>query len=339
MKRFVWLDVLKLLAMLAVIVGHTVSPLGTATEQFVRAIIYSVHMPLLFFLAGVTFKPSRTRQQFLTKAKSSARQLLLPAFLIVVIRALMNILLGQVEVSLPHYIVQRLMALFFSSGTPVHLFGRTVQPAGMVWFLVVLFWARLLLDWLYQVFSEKVITALMLISLLAGHVISKVVWLPLSLDIVFLILPFLFLAYRLATRGLFDNFGRRTLLSGVLLTLIWLAGTIYLYDVLTDKLYLELAARHYPLPWLSMSLAILGSIGLVQLAIYLSAILPFLSNLAILGQYNLYLFMIHAFDPYLSSLWQRSASNSLNSLFRLLVDLAILLVILGVIKIRRLRQR
>lgn len=327
MKRLEWLDFLKFVAMLAVIVGHTVFRSGTETEQLVRGLIYSVHMPLLFFLAGVTFKPSRTVQDFLTKVKKSAGQLILPIIVILVIRAILSVLLGEVEVSLLKFVFQRIIAFLFTSGIRVHLFGRTIQPAGMVWFLMVLFWARLLLDLLYQFFSEKVVGLLMLLSLLSGYFISTIIWLPFSLDIVLVVLPLLYIAHYLSRKGKFNQSRKLALVYGLIFFTVWLLGVLYLYGELTDGLYLELAVRSYPLPYLSFPLALFGSLGFCYLSL-VSANLPLLAKVSKLGQYNLYLFFIHAFDTHFQFLWELTSSALLNGIIRAVVDVLILLIVI-----------
>lgn len=56
-KRLDWIDIAKGIAMILVIVGHTVpnpSPL--------RHAIFSFHMPVFFILAGYTFRPKPWRE-------------------------------------------------------------------------------------------------------------------------------------------------------------------------------------------------------------------------------------------------------------------------------------
>ena len=50
-NRIAWVDVAKGIAILLVIIGHTVN-FGSATRNF----IFSFHMPLFFILSGYTFK-------------------------------------------------------------------------------------------------------------------------------------------------------------------------------------------------------------------------------------------------------------------------------------------
>jgi len=46
-KRVDWIDVARGIAILLVIIGHTVP-----FESFTRVIIYSMHMPIFFILSG-----------------------------------------------------------------------------------------------------------------------------------------------------------------------------------------------------------------------------------------------------------------------------------------------
>lgn len=68
-KRIAWIDCAKGIAMLLVILGHTVANNGNAIEQMIRGGIFSFHMPLFFILSCVTFKFSGDNNEFIKKQK------------------------------------------------------------------------------------------------------------------------------------------------------------------------------------------------------------------------------------------------------------------------------
>lgn len=50
MKRIVELDILRAMAILFVVMGHTL--MGSDVNRFLRGCIYSFHMPLMFIISG-----------------------------------------------------------------------------------------------------------------------------------------------------------------------------------------------------------------------------------------------------------------------------------------------
>ena len=72
--RVRWLDTARCIGIFLVILGHI--SFGTVFGYSVKNWIYSFHMPLFFFLAGLTHK----EMNFAGSIKKAARQLLLPKF-------------------------------------------------------------------------------------------------------------------------------------------------------------------------------------------------------------------------------------------------------------------
>jgi len=70
-QRIQWIDITKGIAILAVVVGHT---LGPYNGQFLGSLIFAFHMPIFFMLSGYLFKMHPISQE----AKRGAMNLLLP---------------------------------------------------------------------------------------------------------------------------------------------------------------------------------------------------------------------------------------------------------------------
>lgn len=70
-QRIEWIDTAKAIGICTVVIGHSVLPVS------LRVWIYSFHMPLFFFLTGMTFKFTDTKTFF----KKRAFSLLFPYFL------------------------------------------------------------------------------------------------------------------------------------------------------------------------------------------------------------------------------------------------------------------
>jgi len=69
-ERIIWIDNLRSIGILAVVLGHIASPLGF--------FIYSWHMPLFFFLAGFFIKYELSTQEFI---KKDFKKLIIPYFI------------------------------------------------------------------------------------------------------------------------------------------------------------------------------------------------------------------------------------------------------------------
>lgn len=76
-NRIAWVDVAKGIAILLVIIGHTVN-FGSATRNF----IFSFHMPLFFILSGYTFKLAGDFPVFFQRVKKLIRHLIYPSLIV-----------------------------------------------------------------------------------------------------------------------------------------------------------------------------------------------------------------------------------------------------------------
>ena len=71
-KRVQWIDCAKGIAILLVIIGHTIG-------YPIREMIFSFHMPLFFILAGAVHRYSDNFTRIMAKSKESFKQLIIPA--------------------------------------------------------------------------------------------------------------------------------------------------------------------------------------------------------------------------------------------------------------------
>lgn len=133
-KRLDWIDIAKGIAIILVIVGHTVpnpSPL--------RHAIFSFHMPVFFILAGYTFRPKPWRELL----SGSVSRLLVPYVVLALAWQVPTFLMSGVPLT-SGTLVAGLKTLVFASGVDVPGFG--VAAVGMAWFLAALFTSRLLFN-------------------------------------------------------------------------------------------------------------------------------------------------------------------------------------------------
>ena len=178
-KRLKWLDIAKGIAILLVIVGHTVdfySPFRDA--------IFSFHMPLFFILAGYTFRLKPWKEVLV----SSTERLIVPYLLIVLVWNVPLLLASPDGFSFSG-LFGLLASVVFASGVPVPPpFG--FAAIGMPWFLVALFASRLILTALFKLFDRFDMGLLQqgvvcVLLALGGGACSNVLgfYLPASLDV------------------------------------------------------------------------------------------------------------------------------------------------------------
>ena len=112
-KRLDWIDIAKGIAIILVIVGHTVpnpSPL--------RHAIFSFHMPLFFILAGYTFRPKPWRELL----SGSVSRLLVPYVVLALAWQVPTFLMSGAPLT-GGALVAGLKTLVFASGVDVPGFG------------------------------------------------------------------------------------------------------------------------------------------------------------------------------------------------------------------------
>ncbi len=209
-KRLDWIDIAKGIAMILVIVGHTVpnpSPL--------RHAIFSFHMPVFFFLAGYTFRPKPWRELL----SGSVPRLLVPYLVLALAWQMPTFLMSGASLT-GGTLVAELETILFASGVDVPGFG--VAAVGMAWFLAALFTSRLLFNVLVRLFDRHGIGAVwqgVVCAAIAfcGLSVSRYfgVYLPLDLDLSCYIVLLMWVGYTARQRGLEPGVGKPLLFIGV----------------------------------------------------------------------------------------------------------------------------
>lgn len=181
--RIQYIDVAKGIAILAVIVGHVSIRLSSMSKgaSLITALCFTFHMPLFFFLSGYFLHCEKPMN-----CKREARRLVLPyaciAALIVLLQILTTHMLGDYPIGMSRgtFALGWLDAALYGSAS---ISGKELWPQqfriGAIWFLLALFWARLLVKISYR-FSH---TAIVIVGfVIAGIISARYVWLPLSIQ-------------------------------------------------------------------------------------------------------------------------------------------------------------
>lgn len=292
-KRLDWIDIAKGIAIILVIVGHTVpnpSPL--------RHAIFSFHMPVFFILAGYTFRPKPWGELL----GGSLSRLLVPYLILALAWQVPTFLMSGAPLT-GGVLVSGLEMLVFASGVDVPGFG--VAAVGMAWFLAALFTSRLLFNALMRAIDDRGVGVAwqgVACAVLAccGLSVSRYlgVYLPLDFDLSCYIVLLMWIGYTARQRKLEPCANKPLLFIG--------AGVAWL--VLAALSGLELSSRRvdgfvvatvaaaagtYCVCWVAMALEKLKNVpGFGTLE----------RGLVFCGQASLAIFAIHAVDWFIP--WQ-----------------------------------
>lgn len=292
-KRLDWIDIAKGIAIILVIVGHTVpnpSPL--------RHAIFSFHMPVFFILAGYTFRPKPWRELM----SGSVSRLLAPYVVLALAWQVPTFLMSGVSLT-SGTLVAGLQTLVFASGVDVP--GLGVAAVGMAWFLAALFTSRLLFNALMLLFDGREVGvvcqgAACVVIAFCGLSVSRFLgfYLPLDLDLSCYIVLLMWVGYTVRHRGLEPSVDKPLLFIG--------SGVVWL--VFAALSGLELSSRRVDGFVIATIAALAGSycVCWVSMAIEKMKDMPILQaferGLVFCGQASLAIFAIHAVDWFIP--WQ-----------------------------------
>lgn len=292
-KRLDWLDIAKGIAIILVIVGHTVpnpSPL--------RHAIFSFHMPVFFILAGYTFRPKPWGELL----RGSVSRLLMPYLVLALAWQLPTFLMSGAPLT-GDVIANGLETLVFASGVDVT--GFDVASVGMPWFLAALFTSRLLFNGLIRLFDRfgmSVVWQGVACTVVAfcGLSVSRYlgVYLPLDFDLCCYIVLLMWVGYTARQRKL-EPCMRKPLLfvvTGVAWLILAALSGLELSSRRVDGFVVATVAAvagTYCVCWVSMKLEKLKDVpGFGTLE----------HGLVFCGQASLAIFAIHAVDWFIP--WQ-----------------------------------
>lgn len=292
-KRLDWIDIAKGIAIILVIVGHTVpnpSPL--------RHAIFSFHMPVFFILAGYTFRPKPWRELLV----GSVSRLLVPYLVLALAWQVPTFLMSGAPLT-GGVLVSGLEMLVFASGVDVP--GLGVAAVGMAWFLAALFTSRLLFNALMRLFDRFELGivwqgAVCAVVAFCGLSVSRFlgVYLPLDFDLSCYIVLLMWIGYTARQRKLEPCAQKPLLFIG--------AGVVWL--ILAALSGLELSSRRVDDFVVATVAAVAGTycVCWVSMALEKWKGVPGFGTLehglVFCGQASLAIFAIHAVDWFIP--WQ-----------------------------------
>lgn len=321
-QRILWLDIAKGIAIICTIIGHTV-----AFGSQIRNLIFSFHMPLFFLLSGYTIK-TISKDKMISATWKDFKRLIIPFFFMGIINVLLLVVLKNA-----HFFPSlKLQIKRFMWGNGNDYLGDLCSPpimmfgVGVIWFLVALFWGKLA----YRIFDRTVSKNRLIFLLFLSFVgiwISNVARLPQCIDMIPVIM--LFIEGGRIIRDDVDTDSNVWKCLGIISFFVWI------YFAWDKGIYIELATRKYPYTMLSVLIAFLGCICVIQLSQAIENI-KIVRLLIYVGKYSLDLLCIHYLDVYFKDVWTISHFSENSTLYftnevmscaaRVLIDVLILVV-------------
>lgn len=251
-KRIKWIDIAKGMAIILMIVGHTI-PYNTF-----NIFIFSFHMPLFVILSGITYKMPKDKDNIKNRIKKYIKQLLIPYFFTLLICTILFTLSNN-TFSLLSIIKQFFKNLIWGNGCDYTLFGINFIGVSPIWFLIALFFSKLIFDIInYKINSKDISNNLIIYSFLAliGIMIGKFIWLPQNLDLVLVFLLYLYVGF--IFNKYTKNIEKHKTIMFIVCFIIWTT-------CLGFNLNIELAVRSYQYGFLTIIESICASYCIIEL--------------------------------------------------------------------------
>ena len=331
-KRILWVDIAKALTILSVPISHTL-PL----DWTIRSMIFSFHMPLFFILSGFTTKLATDWKTLWKRLKKNFLYLVVPAVLVIMAFSISDTL-GKTDIT----------GFFSNFGFWLHEFFIEKYPDGFytasaVWFLIALFWAKLLMDLINVLFkSEK--NGILFFSLGALGMSMGVFEFrpPFFLDLGFVAMLFMEIGM------LWRKYEEKINKYGVLISI---AAAAYWFSRTMRGDYLEMWTRFYAGFEVSILVAIAGTWLICELSKMIEESAKkatgfskqAFNSLITLGKNTMLLYIVHSLDYVIfGDLWEfrdgRDEMVWLSVALRLALNLAVYVIVkntIGLIKIYR----
>ena len=317
-ERITWIDLAKGIAMILVIMGHTLK------EGLPLFLIYTFHMPLFFCLSTITSHFSTDTNDYARTLKRSFVHLLFPAIVFWALHGIAYYALFHSQLGTPtQYFGKQLLSLLWASGQDISISSLEIPMLGIFWFVFALFVGRSIFDYIHMRGGIKAAVVLSLSLGIIGVLVGSRQPLPIAFDCALAIQPFLALGM------LFREKKReKAHLWYVIIGLSLWALTIII-SVCSGKMEaMDVALRRYPLFPICVLSAAGGSIVFCEFSKYVSEIHWIKESslvyrgLLFLGRNSLWLMCIHYMDGLWRPIYSHFDNDLLTVILRVVLDCA-----------------
>lgn len=256
-KRINWIDWAKALGIFFVVLGHMYYP-----QNFIdiKYIIYGFHMPFFFILSGYLYKQNTNLRRVV---QNNIKGLIIP------------FVLFNIIVCVLFYIPDLFLKIMTKEDFVVYakntLKGRQYMFSNACWFLLALFWAKIITYFLFKLKKPLLIIALSIIIAFIGYYIHKVMQFNLYFFISqgLLATPFVIIGYYIKENKILER-----LFETRFLAIVSIVVLLPIYLFLSPRLgilgFVDCNLTKYPL--LGITMALIGSSLFLVLCKFLDSI-------------------------------------------------------------------
>lgn len=286
-QRIGFIDVMKGITILCVILGHCFAPYGLKT------IIYSFHVPCFFLLSGFFWKSQPVWKRF--------KHLIVP-YLITSIVMLLITLVNQVIIQTGGLYGQPSSGIIWEwlaktiFGSPNDLITGNIWGIGQIgpiWFFEALFWADIEMEFIMRIRSESLQMVTIFFVVLLSYIISRFIWLPFNILNGLSAVIFVFAGKKLSAINNIEKFvdNYKFVLCAVTVSLV----TLICYHAVGKDL--SLSRIDYPLYGFDVLGAFSGSYIIAYISRVICKIFKYIEKiLRLIGQSTLEILSFHTID-------------------------------------------
>lgn len=326
-KRIEWIDIAKGMAIILMVISHTIP------NNHFMTLIFSFHMPLFIILSGYTYKLPKNKSDLLYRFKKYVKRLFVPYIITLLICSFITFLKSNVW-AFGNFIKFLVKNFIWGNGADYTFLGIRFVNVGPIWFLITLFFSKIIFDLINYKFSNKGVNFNIILYsffLLGGIEIGLSSWLPQCLDLVFVFLFYLYIGY------LFKKYYSKIKINKALLFII--AFTIWGL-CLGININIELAVRKYPFGILSVIESLCASYCIIELCKTFDNTKFINLILTSIGKISLTILCIHSIEFFLIDWKSLNINIYLISLMRVMTVLLVSLLFNNMItKITSLKKK
>ena len=216
-KRIDYIDIAKGIGIIFVILGHSEFH-QSHILRLLSGIAWTFHMPLFFILSGLCFRKKGNEIIY-----TLFKRLAVPFYFTILLFVLFYLATGHIEES-KDWIWGGLYASGVSYYTPFYIKG-----VGALWFLLALFWAKIILNYIVQLPEYIVLVLVVLMAYWGVYSYSRFV-LPLEIQNGCIGLLYLFIGFLAHKYGLLQKFYLPPLVFALL---VWVLAYFNNYGYMT----------------------------------------------------------------------------------------------------------
>ncbi len=283
-KRIGWIDITKGIAIILVVLGHSL--IGLKINDF----IFSFHMPIFFIASGLLFKKRSVKETI----QKNAKRLLIPYAITSVVAVITRVISAWVQ----NWTVPQMKNLAINTAIGA-LFGYGVDEGrkwffevwkiGAIWFILAFFWSNIILQVVYK-YTEKwqewqravLITCISSI----GYIVGQYLWLPTNIDIGAFAIIFMYVGILMRKVDVMAK-GSIPIPCWIMIVFIWvyasMAGGV------------NMVLRYIP-GWLSIPGALCGSMLVMKLSVNLENTGALQNVLEWYGRNSMKILCVHLID-------------------------------------------